>query len=91
MRPQDPDGSRIAARWELERQHDTLCALARSADAAVATLLGAANDGGWRGPASWAFEIALGTLRREASGAVDALRAAQRMTQVALDELDHGV
>ncbi|HEY5319346.1 MAG TPA: hypothetical protein VIJ76_00575 [Galbitalea sp.] len=91
MHPQFSDGSKAVVRAELERQHEVLRALARRADASASALLSPATDGGWRGPASWAFELALGAVRRDASHAIDAVRTAQRMTEAALYEVDNGV
>jgi hypothetical protein len=91
VHPQTSDGSKAVVKAELELQHDILTALARRADASACALLSPATDGGWRGPASWAFELALGAVRHDASHAIDALRTAQRMTEAALYEVDNGV
>jgi hypothetical protein len=89
VHPQDPDGSKAVVKAELERQHDALTSLVRRADASASALLAPTADGRWRGPASWAFELALGAVRRDASHAIDALRTAQRMTEAALYEVEN--
>jgi hypothetical protein len=79
-----------AVRAELETRHAALAGISRRAEAAVTASLAPSTERGWRGPAQWAFQTALATLRREASAAVEAVRVAERLAEAALYELERG-
>ena len=77
------------ARAALEAQRALLAAMAhRISPTSVHDLR---NDDGWRGPAKWAFDLAVATLLGELSRAAEALRTAERLTEAALYEIDHRV
>jgi hypothetical protein len=86
--PTDPV-SRSAMQADLEAQRIALSRLVRRLEHVVHSAL--SIDGRWRGPASLAFCLALGSIRHEAQRVVDAVNHAMRLTEAALYELEHGV
>jgi hypothetical protein len=86
--PTDP-ALRSAMQADLEAQRIALSRLARRLETVMHSALSV--DRSWRGPASIAFCLALGSIRHEAQRVVDAVNHGTHLTEAALYELEHGV
>ena len=77
-------------RAELEKNRAALAAIVRQVEIAVAGLP-PTNSTGWKGPAAWAFHSAVSRLRSEIAEAMKSLYAAERLTGLAVREVEQGV
>jgi hypothetical protein len=71
----------------LESDEGELAVIMRRVEQSMATMP-RYDPSAWSGPASWAYQVSLGSLGREVSAALELLRCAVDLTAAAVFELD---
>ena len=82
----DISGDKMRLPALMSEQYDDLVRAVRRLEQA-ARLVPTVDEAAWQGPARFAYDGALGRLRRSLSAAIDELRTARDQTQSAVQSL----